>query len=102
MPDDYQKVLVQTYRAVGEQSSKTMRARPVAGQGLDTGMKVECSGDMRDGHPEGTVFMITAKVTDRKGGPPFIYTHPRWAFKVLTAAQAADFLAKSANNGASS
>jgi hypothetical protein len=99
MAGDYQQVLVQTYRAVGEQSSKSTRARPLAGQGLDTTMKVECSSNMRDGHPHGTIFQLTAKITNRRGGPPFVYTHPQWPFKVLTAVQAADFLAKSAKQG---
>ncbi|QFZ83536.1 hypothetical protein GFK26_12590 [Variovorax paradoxus] len=88
----YRKVVVQSYLARGEKSSSTIRARPVDGQGLDVDMHVECSSNMRNGHPVGTFFLITAQVTDRQSGPPFLYTSFRWVYDVLSPAAAQKFI----------
>lgn len=84
----YSSFVVETYKAVGEQSSKSLRARPLPGQGVDTGMKVECSSKMRDSQPAGTLFHIHAKITDREGGPDFLYTSFRWPYEVVSQEQA--------------
>ncbi|WAT83027.1 hypothetical protein [Delftia acidovorans] len=91
---NYFSCVVQTYRSEGAPSSKPLRVHPLAGQGLDTAMNVECSSKMRDSQPAGSLFLIKAKVTDREGGPPFLYTSFRWAYEVLTPAQAAEFISK--------
>ncbi len=51
-------------------------------------MAVECSSKMRDAHPVGTIFRIEAKITDREGGPPFLYTNYAWHYSVVTEAEA--------------
>jgi hypothetical protein len=84
----YRRVAIETFRNPGEPSSKSLRARPLPGQGLNTGMKVECSSKMRNAYPAGTVFIVQAKVTDREGGPPFLYTHYDWPFEVVARAEA--------------
>jgi hypothetical protein len=90
----YREVLIQTYVAEGEQSSKKIRARPVPGQGddLTEGMHVECSAAMRKGHPPGSYFLIRAKVTDRDDGARFLYTSFRWPYQLLTPEAARQFL----------
>jgi len=45
-------------------------------------MVAECPKAMRS-YPIGTTFQIKAKITDREGGTPFIYTHYSWPFYVL-------------------
>jgi hypothetical protein len=91
MQDSYRYVLIQTYGATAEQSKHQLRARPLAGQGLDTTMRVECSAKMREEHPEGTIFKVVAKIkdTDRE---PHVYTSWQWKFEVLSAEQAATFI----------
>lgn len=84
----YRKVAIETIRNPAEPSSKSYRARPLPGQGLDTEMRVECSSKMRNAHPPGTVFIVTAKVTDREDGTPFLYTHFNWAYEIVARAEA--------------
>jgi len=45
--NQYRDVIIETFRNIGGGSSKSIRARPIAGQSLDTSMKVECSSSMR-------------------------------------------------------
>lgn len=80
----YSEYLVETYRNAGEPSGKGVRVRPLAGQGLPVDMNVECSSRMRSQHPVGTVFVLRAKVTDRQGGPPFLYSSFQWPYRVAT------------------
>ena len=91
---EYSEYVVQTYRSSGAGSSKSLRARPLPNQGVATDMNVECSSKMRDSQPAGTLFSITAKVTDREGGPPFLYTSFRWEYRVVTEAEAIAIIAR--------
>jgi hypothetical protein len=90
--EEYHIYIVQTYRHTGGGSSKSIRARPAEGQGLDASMKVECSSTMRNSHPVGTYFRIRAKVTDREGGPAFLYTNFNWKYSVVTQDEAKSFI----------
>ena len=56
-------------------------------------MNVECSETMRNRYPPGSFLLIKAKVTDRKGSPPFLYSYYGWAYKQLTKAEADRFIA---------
>jgi hypothetical protein len=60
-------------------------------------MKVECSSKMRYAHPVGTKFIVYAKVTDREGGTPFLYTSWQWGYRTVSDAEAKEFL--KARNG---
>jgi hypothetical protein len=91
----YRRVAIENFRNPGEPSSKRLRARPLPGQGLDIGMRVECSAKMREGHPLGTVFIVQAQVIDREGGPPFLYTHFNWAYEVVNRKEAENRIARS-------
>jgi hypothetical protein len=89
----YRQVIIQSYKAAGQASGKSVRARPIAGQGLDTAINVECSAKMRNAYPVGTLFEITAKLTDREHGSPFLYTHHTWSFKVISQQEAGALIA---------
>lgn len=80
---DYSLVIVQTYSALKAGKASRVRVRPVAGQGYDTDMDVECARAMRKKHPVGTKFKIWAKLTDREGGKPFLYSYHGWEYEVL-------------------
>ena len=94
---DYQEVLIETYRARGEPSGHDIRARPVPGQRFPRDMKVECSSNMRYRHPVGTKFIVQAKLTDREGGTPFLYTSWQWKYRVVSEVGAKKYL--KARNG---
>ena len=44
---NYRKIVIETYSGTREKSTGAPPARPLPGQGLDTSLKVECSGAMR-------------------------------------------------------
>lgn len=84
MPTEgYSWVTVETYSAVKSGKSSRIHVRPVAGQGYDTDMDVECARNMRKKHPVGTKFRVWAKLTDREGGKPFLYSYFGWKYEVL-------------------
>jgi|AntDeeMinimDraft_5_1070356.scaffolds.fasta_scaffold19276_1 hypothetical protein len=90
----YRNVVIETFKNKGGTSRSPVRARPVAGQGLDANMNVECSSQMRKGHPVGTKFLLQAKVTDREGGGAFLYAHYNTPYQVLSDAEASEFINK--------
>jgi hypothetical protein len=59
--------------------------RPVAGQGLETNLMVECAKELSDvaQYPVGTVFRILAKLTDRLGSGEYLYSYHGWKFEIL-------------------
>jgi hypothetical protein len=83
MDGTYRKIIVQSCSHSGGGSSSKVRCRPIAGQGLPIDMFVECSKKMRMAHHIGTYFEIQAKVTDREGGNPFVYTSAQWEYRVV-------------------
>jgi hypothetical protein len=50
-------------------------------------MNVECSEKMRNRYPPGSFLLIKAKITDREGSPPFLYSYYGWKYELLTKAQ---------------
>ena len=90
----YDTYIVQTHHAFGGGSNASIRVRPLPGQGLDPKMKVECSRAMRYEHPVGTKFKLTAKVTDKEGGAPFLYSRYDWPYEVVSDDEARKFIEK--------
>jgi len=90
----YRKVIIETFRSSGGGSSKSVRARPIDGQGLDTSMKVSCSSSMRKSEPVGTLFLLDAKVTDREGGTPYLYSPYNSPYKIMSDQEVKEFLSK--------
>lgn len=89
--DHYRYFIIETYENRGEPSSKKVRARPVAGQGISTQLNLECSVAMREAHSPGTLFKVDCKVTDREG-TSFLYRHFAWPYEVVTRQQAEEFI----------
>jgi hypothetical protein len=83
----YQKILVETYLAIGETSRSAVRVRPVLGQPFAQTMNVECSKHMRFEHPLGTWFEIEVIVKQKAGGEPFLYSPWQWPYSVLSKSQ---------------
>lgn len=80
----YRNIAIHTYRSSGEASGKSIRARPLPGQGIATTMHVECSSKMRKEHPVGTVFIVKAQIISRDGGAAFVYTSWQWPYSITS------------------
>lgn len=80
----YKEVIVETFRAKGEWGSSKIRVRPVAGQGLDINLRVECSKKMREQCPIGSKIRIMLKLITNENGSSFLYAHHNANYKVLT------------------
>ena len=80
----YQMVAVESYRPAKTSGLHgPIHIRPVEGQGYSTDMHVECSKTLSRNYPVGTKFRIMAKVTNRQGGTPFLYSSWRWHVEVI-------------------
>lgn len=85
------EIIVETYRAHGDASSASIRVRPLAGQGLDIALRVECSRSMRTQQPVGSLLKLDVKLTDREG-TPFLYAHPKAPFEKVNLDEALRFI----------
>lgn len=88
----YREVAVHSVR---DPRSGELRIRPMPGQAFAPTMRVQCASALRDPerYPEGTRFLLQAKLTDRLGGEPFLYAWHGDPVQVLSTAQARKFLA---------
>ena len=87
----YRNVVIETYQNTSGGSKHSIRARPVAGQGFPTTMRVECSSAMREKYPIGTIFLVRAKIKDTEQ-QAHLYTSWQWAFRVLSAVDALEII----------
>lgn len=73
-----------------------LRIRPMPGQAYSSALAVRCSRKLADPahYPAGTCFLLSAKLTDRMGGEPFLYAYHGDPVVVLTKVQARKFLAE--------
>lgn len=62
--------------------------RPIPGQGrFKPSMFVACSKVLTNDYPVGTRFKIRAKITDKEGGVPYIYSHYTWDYEIVSRVQ---------------
>ena len=82
--------------SVAEPRSGALRMAPMAGQAFAPTLAVQCGQHLRDAarYPAGTCFLVSAKLTDRLGGTPFLYVYHGDPVVVLTPVQAKKFLAE--------
>ena len=92
---DYQDILVQTFLNRGEKSTRSVRVRPLPGQGFDPELRVECSRQLRDQHPIGSILRIKVKLTDRLGESQFLYSHYSWPYELISPQEAESILSQS-------
>lgn len=82
--EPYRQVVVESYEATATSGLHgEIHIRPVAGQGLATGLQVECSKKLSRDYPVGTKFRLQAKLTDREGGGEYLYSFHGWPVVVL-------------------
>jgi hypothetical protein len=89
----YRDVAVES---VLDQATGRLTIRPMPGQAYAPTLRVQCSRRLTDPalYPAGTRFLLSAKLTDRLGGEPFLYAWHGDPVAVLTPAQARSFLAE--------
>ena len=87
------------YREVAVESRpdpRTGRLRicPVPGQAYSSSLRVQCSRRLSDPacYPAGTRFLLSAKLTDRQGGEPYLYAWHGDPVEVMGAARLKRFL----------
>lgn len=90
---------IHAYRQVAVQSRSVngaLEIHPMPGQAFSSTLAVQCARRLRDpGHyPAGTCFLLSAKLTDRLGGTPFLYAYHGDPDVVLSASAAKAFLAE--------
>ena len=85
----YREVAIESFDDHG-----VVRLRPMVGQAYHAWLRVQGPRVMVTDHPVGTCFLVHAKLTDRLGGPPFLYVYHGDPVVVLSAAQARKFLAE--------
>lgn len=86
MEAEYQMIKVESYYESGTGLHGDVHVRPLPGQSpYKPSMRVECSKELMDPkvHKVGTKFLIKAKITNREGGTPFIYSSYAWPYTVL-------------------
>ncbi|MDC8756084.1 hypothetical protein [Janthinobacterium fluminis] len=73
-----------------------MQIRPVPGQAFSPELSVQCSRRLSDTrlYPLGSKFLLSAKLTDRLGGTPFLYAYHGDPDVVLSEKQTRAFLAE--------
>jgi hypothetical protein len=88
-----------TYREVAVESavdprSGRVRIRPVSGQAYATSLRVQCARALSDPerYPVGTRFLVSAKLTDRLGGEPFLFVWHGDPVRIMSAAQTRRFI----------
>ena len=82
--EPYRDVIVESFLPLATSGLHgVVHIRPVAGQGLETTLHVECSKKLSRDYPAGTKFKIRAKRTDREGGGEYLYSYFGWPFQVV-------------------
>jgi hypothetical protein len=83
---NYKSVIVETFcPSVTTGRHGLVHVRPAKRQAFPQELFVECSKDLIDTErfPVGTKFRLSAKLTDREGGTPFLYSYYRWGYEVV-------------------
>jgi hypothetical protein len=80
----YRSVIVESYEPASTSGLHgAVHIRPLPDQGLPTDIHVRCPKVLSRAYRVGTRFRITAKLTDKEGGRPFLHSHHNWPYEVL-------------------
>ena len=84
---NYKTVIVETfYPSDTSGRHGLVHVRPAKRQVFPQDLFVECSKDLIDTKRfrVGTKFRLGAKLTDREGGTPFLYSYYGWGYEVVS------------------
>ncbi|MEO8598383.1 MAG: hypothetical protein ABI656_00970 [bacterium] len=93
----YRQVVVESFIApTSTEKRGLVQIRPIQGQAFSSALLVQCSRRLTDTarFPVGTRFILLAKMTDRLGGPPFLYAYHGDPDIVVTPTQAQAFISE--------
>jgi hypothetical protein len=82
------EIVVETYRNPGEPSTRPIRVRPVAGQGLFERHRVWCSVSMRRSKPVGSLFLVNVSLVHQPQGASYLRVNLNDRWKPLTREEA--------------
>jgi hypothetical protein len=87
----YREVAVES---VTDARTGALRIQPMAGQAFAPSLPVHCSRRLTDPaqYPAGTSFLLMAKLSDRLGGPQFLYCYHGDPVVTLSKEEAKKFL----------
>lgn len=86
------EIIVESFVQQGEPTSAPRRIRPLAGQGFDTNLRVECSRAMRTAFAPGQRFRLWVQLKSREGGPSFLYSYHGDPWHPVSDAEASKFI----------
>lgn len=71
------EIVVETFLNPKESSRSPIRVRPVAGQGISTSVRVECSKSMRSSSGVGQMFLLAVQWKDNDPSKNCLYSSYR-------------------------
>jgi len=88
------EIVVETFLNSKESSRSSIRVRPVAGQGIPTTVRIECSKGMRDSCTVGQMFLLTVKWKNNDPSKNCLYSsyHHTDTWQKVTAEEAKTFI----------
>ena len=80
---DYTEILVESFYSWEDGHRGRIHIRPTAGQAFSQDLLVECSRQMTDEYPVGTIFRLCVCLMQKLDGRPHLYAHYKAAFQVV-------------------
>lgn len=81
------ELIVETFRNLGEPSTKPIRVRPLAGQ-VEVDCRVWCSVSEREAKPVGALFRVEVSWVHPKGREPYLRISPSEPWTPVTLREA--------------
>ena len=78
----YREIVAQIVMGQDSMGRPKRQVRPVAGQGLDTSLNIECARKLREDNPIGTKFQMRVQLTDMEG-TLFLYSYFGWPVEIV-------------------
>ena len=78
----YREIVAHVFMGADSMGRPKIQVRPVAGQGIDAKLNIECARKLREEHPIGTRFRIRVQLTDMDG-TRFLYSYFGWPVELL-------------------
>jgi len=88
---DYRYVIIEVIAAPFEASRHKIRAKPLANQGYDDDMRMECPTSIRKEANIGSLYKVWAKVKDTDLKPQ-LFTSYHWAPEPISRKEATAFI----------
>lgn len=88
---EYRYVIIEVIHAPHEASRHKIRAKPLAGQGYDENIRMECPTSIRDEENVGSLYKVWTKLKDTSNKPQ-LFTSYHWEPELITTKAAKAFI----------